>query len=287
MKKQLLLGLVLEGSSTRSAVLRLPKLSHELGPVKSSSVRVARRFSNLVQGGYAVEDYQELEGARLILMHLPDGAVRRVVDEICASDLLVKRLCFVLCETWLSSDVLAPLQDRGASVATMVQAPGTQRNWFVVEGHLTASRLARRLIERLDGRAFEIKAGSKHLLFAAELLTAILPVPLLASAQQSLRAAGMSGNQLSELTGHMAQRLLRDVTKGVRLPLPTCPPDCSIESYKRLMTELEQRQPRLASLLQDGLAQASAYRPLVKKEHSYREEAFARTSTFNPMAEES
>ncbi len=181
MKKQLPLGLVLEGSSTHSAVLRLPNIADELGPVKSSAVRIARRFSNLIHGGYAITEYEELETARLVLLHVPDAAVPRIVHEICGSELMLNRLCFVLCETWLTADALEPLRQRGASVATLVRVPSMQRNWFVIEGQTTASRLTRRFIERQEGRAFEMKIGTKHLLLTAEVLATMLPVPLIGS----------------------------------------------------------------------------------------------------------
>src|ERR1700751_1057410 len=177
--KQSALGLVLGGSSSRSAILRLPNLADELGPIKSHAMRLARRFSNLIKGGYAVPEYQKLQTASLILLRIPDSAVSRIVNELCSSELVLHRLSFVLCETWLSTEVLEPLRERGASVATLIHVPTTERNWFVIEGQLRASRMMRRLIERHDGRAFEIKMGSKHLLFAAELLSTILPVPVL------------------------------------------------------------------------------------------------------------
>lgn len=257
MKKQPPLGLVLEGSSTHSAILRLPRLADELGPVKSSAVRIARRFSNLIQGGYAISEYEELQTARLVLLRVPDAAVNRIVRELCESELLVDRLCFVLCETWLPTDVLAPLMDRGASVATLVRVPAAERDWFVVEGQIAASRLARRFIERHEGRAFEMKLGSKHLLFAAELLTTVLPTPLLAAAQQTLRAGGVSGNELGALLDQMAQKMLREVIKGVRLPLSSTPPDCTPELGARFMATLREEQPFLASFI-EGRKDASA-----------------------------
>lgn len=250
MKKQLPLGLVLEGSSSHSAVLRLPHLVRELGPVKSSAVRLARRFSNLVQGGYPVADYEDVEAARLIFLRVPDSSVRRIVDELCASNLMMKRVCFVLCETWLGSDVLSPLRERGAAVATLIHIPAMERNIFVVEGQAIACRLTRRLIERHEGRVFELRMGAKHLLYAAELLTSVIPVPLFTAAQQSLRAAGVSGNQLAALLEYIAQKMIREVIKGVRLPLTSLPPDSDSQVGSRFVAALRQTNPALASFLE-------------------------------------
>jgi hypothetical protein len=249
MKKQLPLGLVLEGSSTHSAILRLPKLAEELGPVKSSAIRIARRFSNLIQGGYAVAEYEELQNVRLILMRVPDASVNRIVRELCASELLMRRLSFVLCESWLTTEALAPLREKGASIATLVRIPSTERDWFVLEGQVTASRLMRRFIERHEGRAFEIKLGTKHLIFAAELLMTILPVPLFAAAQQGLRLGGITGNELSALLEQMARKMVRDVIKGVRLPFSVAPSDCAPQLSSQFLARLRLAQPSLASLI--------------------------------------
>jgi len=253
MKKQLPLGLVLEGSSTHSPVLRLPRLAEDLGPIKSSAVRIARRFSNLIQGGYPVASYEELQSARLVLLRIPDAAVERVVSELCSSGLAMNRICFLLCETWLTSEVLAPLKERGAAVASLVRAPATERDYFIVEGQLSAARLARRFVEGHDGRAFEIKVASKHLFFAAEVLTTVLPLSLLSAAQKSLRAAGLAGNELAALLESMAQKMVREASHGIRLPLSNLPADCPPALAAQFMSQLQLEEPRLASFLEQRL----------------------------------
>ena len=55
--RPLRLGLVVEGNTTQSAVLRLDKLPEELGPVKSTVLSTARRLTNTLRGGYPVADY--------------------------------------------------------------------------------------------------------------------------------------------------------------------------------------------------------------------------------------
>ncbi len=250
MKRQLPVGLVLEGSSTRSSILRLPKLAEELGPIKSSHIGIARRFSNLIQGGYPVAEYEELQNARVIFLRVPDRAVSRIVDELCRSELLMNRICFVLCETWLTTEALAPLKERGASVATLVRAPTIERDWFVLEGEVPASRLVRRFIERHEGRAFEMKLGSKQLLFAAEMLLTVLPVPLFTAAQRSLRNGGITGNELAALLEHMTEKMLRDVIRGVRLPFSPHLPDCPPEQSAAFLRTLHEFEPALAHFLE-------------------------------------
>ena len=250
MKKQLPLGLVLEGSSSRSSLLHLPGIAQELGPIKCGAIGLARRFSNLIQGGYAVAGYEELQSAQVVLLRVPDAAVLRIIDELCSSELVLSRLSFVLCETWLSTDSLERLRERGASVATLSRLPTVERNWFVLEGDAGASRSVRRVIDRHQGRAFEMKTGSKHLLFAAELLSTVLPIPLLLAAQTSLRSAGITGNDIAALVDQMTSKAVREVIKGVRIPLDVTPPECSWGLGSQYLAALKEKEPALASFIQ-------------------------------------
>jgi hypothetical protein len=56
MRKQLRVGLVVEGNVTASPVLRLNGLIDELGPIKSVGLQVARRISNFLRAGYGITD---------------------------------------------------------------------------------------------------------------------------------------------------------------------------------------------------------------------------------------
>src|ERR1700761_9544568 len=99
MKKRSRIGLVVEGNSTNSAILRLPRLAEELGAIKSTQLRVARRLSNFLRAGYGVATYEDLQASKLILVRVPDNMAPRIVQELCASELDFKHLAIVLCET--------------------------------------------------------------------------------------------------------------------------------------------------------------------------------------------
>lgn len=265
MKKQVQLGLVVEGKAATSAVLRLPKIPEELGPVKSATLRVARRLSNMLHAGYAVADYEELQAARLILLRVPDCAVSRIVDELCTSDLDFRSLTFVLCESWLMIDVLQPLQERGASVGTLVSVPSTEHGWFVVEGQLSAVRQARRFLERNGAKALEIRPGCKPLLFAAELFTMVLPAPLLAAAQQSLRRSGISGHPLSAFLHQMTTKMFEDFLKGSRLTWGGPLTECSAELAEVYFEHLRRSYPQAAEILDEHLESAARRMPKQKQ----------------------
>ncbi len=260
MKNQRSLGLVVEGNATSSLVLRLTGLTEDLGPVKARSLRVARRLSNYLRAGYAVGSYKELQSARLVLLRIPDTSAPRIVEELCASELVVKDVAFVLCESCLSTNVLQPLQTRGAWTATLQPVQTLRRSWFVLEGQLTAVRQMKRLLERYDARVFELRSGNKALYFAAQLLATVLPVQLFTTAQQALRAAGISGNHLHDLLEEMSLEMFRSFANGVRLALPAGRTGCSPETCSEYFDELRLRYPQIASVLGEQLSLAMRVR---------------------------
>ena len=277
MKKQLQLGLVVEGNSTDSAVLHLPKLTEELGPVKSTVLRVARRVSNMLKAGYAVADYEELQAASLILLRVPDASVSRVVDELCSSELIFKGLSFVLCESWLPVDQLSALASKGAAVATLISLPTYKGSWFAVEGQANAVRQIRQFLERNEIRSNEILPDSKHLLFASELLATALPIPLLVTAQQALRAAGISGKVLSALLEQIVQKMVQDFLKGARAYWGGPLTECSEETGQMYLNQLRQSHPTMLSLIEEHLASGrqimQAHRPGAEELQSFRHTA--------------
>lgn len=215
--KKLPIGLVIEGNLTASALLRLPAITSELGPIKSSGLQVATRVSNFLDSGHGVATYGELRSARTILIRIPDGAVDRVVSEIRKAELVWEEHAFVLCETWVPTERLEPLRERGATIASLVSLPTGNEKTFVLEGDLAAVRQLRRVIERANVRSIELKQGTKQLLFAATLLCSAIPTPLLLMAQQLLREGGLSGNQLAAVIEHISAEMLAAFLKGARM----------------------------------------------------------------------
>ena len=254
-------GLIVEGNSTRSVILRLPGIAEEIGPIKAVTTRVARRVSNFFRAGNVVENYEDLENCDLVLMRVPDESIPRIVHEIAASQLETSRISFVLCESWLSSDVLKPLSDRGAAVATVVSVPASARNWFAIEGDFAAAKRVKRLLVEAGARAIELRAGSKYLYFAATAFAQTLPRALFVAAQRALRIAGVSGRPLQTVIEEMAQGMFRDMSQGSRAgwsgPLLDCP-EALAEGYVR---HLRKTEPNLAGFLSEQLRLAQPFAP--------------------------
>ncbi len=254
-------GLIVEGNSTHSILLRLSGIAEEIGPIKATTKRVARRVSNFLRAGRAVENYEDLENCDLILMRLPDAQVRRVVAELTSSQLNLSGISFVLCETWLSSDVLRPLVEQKATIATTVAIPSSSRNWFAIEGQYTATKRVTRLLEMCESHAVELKAGTKHLYFAANILTETLPRALFTAGQRALRECGLNGNHLYVVLEEIAQCMIRDMTRGSRAGWSGAISDCPEEIAEKHLLKLRERTPELASFISEQMRLAAPYTP--------------------------
>lgn len=253
MKKRSRVGLIVEGNSTDSSVLRLPHLADELGPIKSTPLRVARRLANFLRAGYGVGSYEDLQESRLILIRVSDESAARVIEEICASDLDLKNVAFALCESWLTTDLMEPLRKKGATTATLLPISSTRRRWFILEGQTHATRQVRRFIDANDGRTLEVQCGRKDLYFASELLMTAIPIPLYAAAQQALREAGISGKNLQILLEEMVQKMFRDFLNASRTrwsgPMTAYSPE-TVEAHMRM---LRSSTPWLAQIVDEQL----------------------------------
>jgi hypothetical protein len=273
MKSQLAAALVIEGNLTGSPVFKLPRIAEELGPIKSGSLRIARRVSNFLQAGYAVGTYEELQAARLVLLRLPDFSVERVVAEVCTSELKFEDLAFVICDSWLTTESLDPLRAKGAAGATMCKIhTGQQSVCFAIEGQAGATRPLRRLLDRCDAQSIELRPGTKELLFTAELLTTALPMPLFVAAQQALRACGIAGNPLASVLEGNVHEMFRAFSAGARTtwggPLTQCSPEIAQEH----LAAVREKLPEIADLVDQQLPSARDMMTRPRQESSLKQQ---------------
>jgi predicted short-subunit dehydrogenase-like oxidoreductase (DUF2520 family) len=259
MTKPLRFGLIAEGDSRFSHLLRLPNISEDLGPVKSSSLAIASKLSNFLRAGYAVSEYDDLQAARVILVRVPDSTLPRIIDELYAAGLALSNYSFILCESWHTTEALRPLRQAGAAVATVVNVPADQRRWFLIEGDQIAVRQLRQFIDKTGARALEIRAGTKHLYFAAELLATALPMPTLIAAQQALRGTGLATHNLKTISEEMIQEMFRGFLRGAKMiwggPLNECSPELAATHLEAV----RESNPEIAAVIDAYLPYAREY----------------------------
>ena len=162
------------------------------------SLQRARALAREVAAAAVVVSRARLR-AEIVWFCIPDGEIAKAVKSLTDAVDWNNKIAFHSSGA-LTSDVLAVLRNRGASVASlhplMTFVPGSRPALvgapFAIEGDTKAARTARALVLNLHGQAFPIRKEQKvayHAwgMFASPLLTA-----LLAATERVAAAAGVS-----------------------------------------------------------------------------------------------
>src|SRR5262249_35020544 len=174
--------------------IALNRAGHSIALIVARHAASARR-ANKLSGGQAkaasLEQFRRtsghhsrlLAGNSLIIIATPDDAIGSVAEDLALLTKANPRRTMpgtpVALHTSgaLSSEVLAPLRRRGASVGSApplvsISDPSTGADWltrayFSLEGDAAAVRLGRQVVQDLGGRTFTINAQTKPLYHAA------------------------------------------------------------------------------------------------------------------------
>ena len=209
-------GLVGAGGVNQSFVARMPALLGRLGPVKGSSLRVARRISNEFRAGEAIAGYADLKSCECIWISVPEEILDRVTGEI-AREVCLRGKMVVVCGVLRDSPRIGPLRSAGAAVATLNCVPESGERVFVSEGQRAMLTELRKQLA-LDGRKLiELGPARKALYLSGIHIGAHLLIPWIAGAAESFRAAGLSRAEATRLVQALGTKALRSYgTAGER-----------------------------------------------------------------------
>ncbi len=250
-------ALVCAGGVGQSFFARMPEVLRSVGPVKASSLRVARRISNSLRAGRAVDSYAELDGSKLIWIVVSEEALDRIVTEV-AAEAGIEGAMIVLCATRRDSLSAGPLRMRGARVATL-DAVEPDEKTLVAEGNPQVVRELRRLAAIERRKLIQIEPESKVRYLAAVRLAANLPLTYFAAAMESLRASGFSRADAARLVEVLGTRSLRAYGKSGRKAWNRETAADLRQSLTRDLEAISQADRPLAALYRDGIEQALRY----------------------------
>ena len=229
------IGLVCSGVVTRSFAARMPRLLASIGPLKATSYRVARRISNSLRAGRAVENYSDLASCRALWIVAAD----HMLDQIAAD--LPPGVPAVVCDTFRDSSHLGP-----RPAATLHVIP-TDERVLVAEGDPAVLRYLRRVAAADRRKLIEIRPASKPFLLAGVSLATHIALPWIAAAVESLRAAGLSRAEATRIVEQLGERTLRSYAKaGAKAWTP------SAETELRRALDLN-LDPRLGEVYRTGI----------------------------------
>jgi len=208
MKVRKLAGLVCAGGVGRSFLARMPALLERLGPVKGTSLRVARRIANGLKAGTGVGEYTALQPCELIWLTVPESALDSIGAALAGAIPLDGKIV-VLCDAMRDSFCPSPLRTAGARVAALNCVPESGERVFVAEGHRDAVAELRRLLALDHRKLIELRPAAKPLYLCGVHLSAQLLLPWIAGAVESLRASGFSRDEATRVVQAIGTKALR------------------------------------------------------------------------------
>ena len=151
----------------------------------------------------------------LVWITVPDDAIERVAARLGESQEWQGRTVFHSSGA-LTSDVLSPLREKGAQVASVhpgmtfvhKSVPNLTGVPFGAEGDPGAIRLAKKIVNSLGGRVFTIRKQDKVLYHAFGTFASPLFIALLAALEKTGRAAGIRQSQLRVMAGALLRQTL-------------------------------------------------------------------------------
>jgi len=142
----------------------------------------------------------------IVWLTVPDDAIAEVAARLAAAQSWKGKIVFHSSGA-LTSEELAPLWEKGASVASvhplMTFVAGKKPSWrgvsFAIEGDEDAVRLANQLVTDLGGRPFAIDRRNKVLYHVFGAFASPLVIALMSAMEQVAEAAGITRDKAKEM----------------------------------------------------------------------------------------
>lgn len=246
MRKPPQVALLCAGNLKDSAVTRFRGLAARLGPVKSSSLRLASRFANILRAGHPVSDYGAFRDCPVLLIAAPDARAVEAIRDLSDAGLDWSGKSVVLCSAALESEELNALAARGASTASLCEAAGFEGRLFLAEGDRAAVKQVRPLVAGHGSKLLALSPGHKKFYLSAAACNGPLFLSLLWCSAECLKLAGLGTADAAGMLQIQTERTIRSFLKGNRKPGP--PPG----DLERQIAALRARHPQLGEFFQQN-----------------------------------
>jgi hypothetical protein len=245
-------ALLAAGSVTGSLLLRNPSVAAVIGPVKSTSLRVASRLVNALRAGHAVDTFEEFEDCRLILAVAPAQHLESLLGNLCAaSGLRLATKCLVT----------AGLRPAGEATRTAIRSarvrevPGFDGRWFVADGNREAAVELRRVLGR-STRFTILPHGAEKAWDAAHTLMHRGFLATMSAADDCLRAAKLPQADADALIDRALARMGRAWTRGKRKGWPGAVPEIELDCETNALHAVE---PALSRWYRAAVTESELY----------------------------
>lgn len=209
------------GTSLASA---LRKKGYSIKALCSRTISSAKESQKIVGEGKALTD--NVLAARLgdlVFLCLPDEEMEKVVAQMASSDIDWSKKLVFHCSGLLPSKILKPLKDKGGLTASLhpVQSFAQKKTepeefksvYFGLEGDTKALISARKIVRKLGGHHFIVKAKDKAIYHSACSIASNFLVILLDMAVSLLKRTGLNEEKAFQILLPLVQGTLHNVKK--------------------------------------------------------------------------
>jgi predicted short-subunit dehydrogenase-like oxidoreductase (DUF2520 family) len=176
------------GYSIRSLVARTAESARKAARLLDAEVQVL-----------AAKQLRSLIDADLFVITVPDDQIAGVAQQLSKINADQKKMTALHTSGALSSDVLAPLREKGwhtGSIHPLLSVSGSGDDslrgaFWSVEGDRSALRLGKEIVRDLEGKSFSIRSEDKPLYHAAAVMVSGNVVALFDVALQMLAECGL------------------------------------------------------------------------------------------------
>ena len=249
-------GLAAAGTVSRTFLSRLPILSRNLGPVVSTSFRVATRISNALRAGTAIRDFAGLQNTREILICLAGPRAPDLLQPAFLEAIDWKGKVALFCDC----DATGPLRERlrrnGAytgSLTTLPQLPGC----MLLEGDREAVRTGRVIAKALKAREFCVPQDRLLLFQAAVTASGSLFLPLIETVVECLRQSGLGEPFVANISEALFHNSLRVYRRSGRKCWGGTWAQTERDSVEAQIQALQSIRPHLGEFFRDSAEHSS------------------------------
>lgn len=191
-------------------------MQHILNATFSSSQEAARKLQ-----GTAVSSYAELAPADAFLLAVPDAQIVHVVKEIYKTNCIKTNTLVFHCSGALSSDMLSPLKEQGAMIASVhpvksFSHPEDDIHYFTntyctIEGDDKACAILQKDFITIGANVVHINSAHKMLYHAATIFCSNYFVTLVETSLTLFEKIGFENDQALAILHPLMQRAIQQV----------------------------------------------------------------------------
>lgn len=209
MKRVHRIGLVTAGKITGLWLERTVELKRHVGPVYSTSLRLASRAAHtLLRTGFHTTEWSELRRCQAVLLFLPPNTLRSLAAEWVNRGFDLQGLRLVVCDDHLTLADLAELRELGALTAAIGPLPH-ENNHYIGEGDALALAPVVRLLESDGMKVTRLSAGGKVRVNMAAVQLHAECLPMFARTVDALRDSGLTQDAAIKLAERCFSHALR------------------------------------------------------------------------------